>query len=109
LQEARRLGLAAQPLSDDAGRQEAGEEALIRTVLELEVESQEPTDEECSRVYETRFGEGDTFLNAALPRIREMLRARAWSAAAARYVAALACKAHIEGISLALGRNADGL
>jgi hypothetical protein len=84
------------------------QEALIRTLLELQVESAEPTDEECGRVYAARFDEGVPYPNVALPRIREMLRARAWSAAAARYVAALARNAHIEGLSLALGRAADG-
>jgi hypothetical protein len=108
LQEARRMGLAAERLCDDEGREEAEEEALIRAVLDLQVEPAEPTDEECRRVHAALLGEGGVSANAALPRIREMLRARAWSAAAARYVAALAREARVEGLSLALGRAGNG-
>jgi peptidyl-prolyl cis-trans isomerase C len=109
LQQARRLGLAAEPLRDDEGREEAAEEALIRAILESQVEPTEPTDEECGRVYAVRFGESGVSPSAALPRIRQVLRARAWRAAAARYVAELVREAHIEGLSLVLGRVANGL
>lgn len=42
---------------------------------------------------------------AALPHIRAALRARAWPAAAAKYVECLAREADIEGIELAIGRG----
>ncbi len=54
LQEAQRLGVAAQPEVDDAGRREVDEEALIRAVLETHAAPATPTREECLRVYEQR-------------------------------------------------------
>jgi peptidyl-prolyl cis-trans isomerase C len=58
LQEARRLGLTAEPATDDEGRRETDEEALIRTLVEREVATPEPDDAICRRYYEqnkTRF------------------------------------------------------
>ncbi|HYD76963.1 peptidylprolyl isomerase [Ramlibacter sp.] len=52
LQEAHRLGLAAEPETDEAGRREVDEEALIRAVLETQAAPSSPTREECLRVYE---------------------------------------------------------
>lgn len=53
LQRARTLGLAPAPLSDAQGRQETADEALVRQVLEDEVETTgEPGLSECRRVYE---------------------------------------------------------
>ena len=54
LQEARRLGVAAEPELDDAGRREVDEEALIRAVLEAQAAPATPTREECLRVYERK-------------------------------------------------------
>lgn len=54
LQEARRLGLAAEPEPDEAGRREVEEEALIRAVLETRAAPAAPTRDECLRVYEQR-------------------------------------------------------
>ena len=55
LQEARRTGLAVEPLNDEAGRAEIEEDALIRTLLEAEVEPAAPTEDECRRYYESRI------------------------------------------------------
>ncbi|MFN3513402.1 MAG: peptidylprolyl isomerase [Phenylobacterium sp.] len=52
LQKARELGLAAEPEFDSAGREETAEEALVRAVLDQEVEVAPPTEAECRRVYE---------------------------------------------------------
>lgn len=52
LQEARRLGIEAEPQSDGADRRETDEEALIRTVVEQEVTTPEPNEEACRRYYE---------------------------------------------------------
>jgi peptidyl-prolyl cis-trans isomerase C len=52
LQEARRLGVAATPRTDAAGRREAEEEALIRALCEREVTTPEPDTETCRRYYE---------------------------------------------------------
>jgi peptidyl-prolyl cis-trans isomerase C len=64
LQEARRLALAAQPLSDDDGRRETDEEAIIRGLIEREVSVPEPDDETCRRYYHrnrARFRSPDIF------------------------------------------------
>jgi peptidyl-prolyl cis-trans isomerase C len=50
-QRARKLSLEPEPASDEAGRQETDDEALVRQVLELEASSAEPTDDECRRFY----------------------------------------------------------
>jgi peptidyl-prolyl cis-trans isomerase C len=52
LQEARRLGIAATPQTDDAGRRETDEEALIRAVCEHAVTTPEPDAATCRRYYE---------------------------------------------------------
>ena len=55
LQEAERLGVVAEPTSDEAGRREAEEEALVRTLIEREVLTPEPNESECRRFYERNF------------------------------------------------------
>lgn len=62
LQEARRLALAPEPLSDDEGRRETDEEALIRQVVEREVATPEADEAACQRYYDNnrqRFRSGD--------------------------------------------------
>ena len=64
LQEARRIGIAAEPRSDDAGRRETDEEALIRTLVEREVRMPEPDEATCRRYYEQnrrRFRAADIY------------------------------------------------
>jgi peptidyl-prolyl cis-trans isomerase C len=51
LQRARAIGLAADPRSDNAGRCETDEEALVRGVLETEAAPAEPTEQECRRFF----------------------------------------------------------
>ena len=55
LQEARRMGLAAEPATDDAGRIEIEEDAVIRALLEEEVVPAEPGESECRRYYEANM------------------------------------------------------
>lgn len=52
LQEARRLCLAPAPLTDEEGRRETEEEALIRQLVEREVVTPEPDDVVCRRYYD---------------------------------------------------------
>ena len=52
IQEARRIEMEAAPLSDDAGRRETQEEALIRGLVEREVKTPEPDEATCRRYYE---------------------------------------------------------
>jgi peptidyl-prolyl cis-trans isomerase C len=51
LQEAARLELQADPQADEAGRFETGEEALIRALVEQEIATPEPDEENCRRYY----------------------------------------------------------
>jgi peptidyl-prolyl cis-trans isomerase C len=51
LQEARRIGIAAAPRTDGAGRRETEEEALIRGLIEQEVTTPHPDEEACRRYY----------------------------------------------------------
>jgi len=75
LQEARRLAVAPQPISDAEGRRETDEEAMMRALIEREVAVPEPDDETCRRYYENnraRFRSPDIYeashiLFAALP------------------------------------------
>ena len=64
LQEARRLGITAEPLADEGGRSEAEDDAIVRELLETEVNPAEPGEQECRRYYETniqRFRTPDLF------------------------------------------------
>jgi peptidyl-prolyl cis-trans isomerase C len=54
LQEARRLDVAAEAEADEAGRTEVEEDAIIAALLDQAIEPDLPSDEECSRYYETR-------------------------------------------------------
>ncbi|ACL57109.1 peptidylprolyl isomerase [Methylobacterium nodulans] len=51
-QEARRLGIRAEPATDAEGRRETEEEAGMRALVEREAVVPEPTEEECRRYYE---------------------------------------------------------
>jgi peptidyl-prolyl cis-trans isomerase C len=64
LQEARRVGVEAEPFSDSAGRRETEEEASIRALVEREVTVPEPDAETCRRYYEQnrrRFRSADIY------------------------------------------------
>ncbi len=95
LQEARRVGIAPQPMSDASGRRETDEEAMIRGLIEREVTVPEPDEETCRRYYENnraRFRSADIYeaahiLFAALP-----ADAQAYAQARAD-AAAVACRA----------------
>lgn len=52
LQEARRLGLEARPETDEAGRAETEEDALIRALIDGEMAVPSATEAECHRFYE---------------------------------------------------------
>jgi peptidyl-prolyl cis-trans isomerase C len=64
LQEARSLGIATDPLTDEDGRRETDEEALIRGLIETCVRTPSPDEESCRRYYEqnaARFRSPDIF------------------------------------------------
>jgi peptidyl-prolyl cis-trans isomerase C len=52
LQEARRLGVEAEPAADVEGRRETDDEASIRCLIEREVTTPEPDEKACRRYYE---------------------------------------------------------
>jgi peptidyl-prolyl cis-trans isomerase C len=90
LQRAKHLGLTPEPISDEAGRRETDDEALMRAVVEREVTVPEPDDETCQRYYaqnRARFRSSDIYevshiLFAALPENHEAYaQARANAAA----------------------------
>lgn len=56
LQEARRLELVPNPLEDDRGRRETDEDALIRQLIENEVETPEPDEMACRHYYQQNTG-----------------------------------------------------
>jgi peptidyl-prolyl cis-trans isomerase C len=56
LARAREIGLQAEPETDAEGREETPDEALIRALLDEELDVQSPTEAECRRVYEASPG-----------------------------------------------------
>lgn len=54
MQEARRLGIEAEPETDEAGRLEAEEDALVRGLLEAAVRPEAPGEAECRRYFEAQ-------------------------------------------------------
>lgn len=100
LRRAGELGLSPAPETDELGRWESDEEALIRQLLEQEAPPLEPTEAEVRRFYAARGASLDLSYDRAAPLLADRLRARAWATAASRYVAALARAARIEGVQL---------
>ena len=87
LQEARRAGLAADPLTDETGRAEIEDDALIRALLEEQVEPAEAGEAECRRYYDAnidRFRTPDLFEAAHILIEPEGSDAQAWNAALQR-------------------------
>lgn len=56
LQEAARIGLQARPQTDEAGRRETDEEALLRQLTEMEIVTPEPDETVCRRYYQNNIG-----------------------------------------------------
>jgi len=54
LQEARRRGIMAEPEADEAGRLESADDALIRELLDEDIEPELPGEDDCRRFYEAR-------------------------------------------------------
>jgi hypothetical protein len=98
------LGLTATPELDEAGREETADDALIRVLLETEVDVPAPSEAECRRVYDARLAPHPAAppFEAVRAQIAEGLERRAWTAAAARYVAGLAADARGRGVAMSL-------
>jgi peptidyl-prolyl cis-trans isomerase C len=87
LQEAHRLNIAAEPDNDEAGRTEADDDALVRTLLEEEVQPARAGETECLRYYEAnraRFRTPDLFEASHILIEPEEDSAAGWAAAEAR-------------------------
>jgi peptidyl-prolyl cis-trans isomerase C len=64
LQRAKHIGITPEPVSDQAGRRETDDEALVRAVVDREVVVPEPDDGTCRRYYErnsARFRSPDIY------------------------------------------------
>jgi peptidyl-prolyl cis-trans isomerase C len=64
LQEAGRLGVGAETMTDEDGRRETDEEALIRALVEQEIVTPEPDEASCRRYYDqnqNRFRSADIY------------------------------------------------
>jgi peptidyl-prolyl cis-trans isomerase C len=83
-QEAARLGVVATPLTDGDGRVETPEEAAMRALIDLEVRTPDPTDDECRRYYENNVAR---FRSASVSEAAHILIAAAPDDAAARAAA----------------------
>ena len=84
VQEAERLGIAAEPLADEADRTETEDDAVVRALLETEVSPSAPAEAECRRYYEAnreRFRTPDLFEAAHILIEPEGKDDRAWDAA----------------------------
>lgn len=93
LQEARRLGIEAEPETDEAGRVEAEDDAVIRELLDDSVEPELPGEEECRRYYVSRrerFRTPELFEPAHVLIEPEADDADAWAAAEATARAVIA-------------------
>jgi peptidyl-prolyl cis-trans isomerase C len=109
LQEARRIGLAAKPLSDEHGRRETEEDALIRGLIEREIVTPEPDEASCRRYYEQRkrlfrsrkAREPDLPFDQVAGRIADYLRESVRRRAVAQYIARLVSQSEITGVALA--------
>ena len=87
LQEARRIGIAAQPAADEAGRTEIDEDAVVRALLEEEVVPAEAGEAECRRYYEAnldRFRTPELFEAAHILIEPEGADEQAWASALER-------------------------
>lgn len=91
LQRAHHLGVTPEPISDNDGRRETDDEAMMRALVEREVTVPEPDDETCRRFYQRNQGrfrspdicEASHILFAALPADRnQYAQARADAGAA---------------------------
>jgi peptidyl-prolyl cis-trans isomerase C len=64
LQKARAIGLVAQPMTDEAGRRETDDDAMIRQLLDAQVTTPEPDEASCRRYFENnqkRFRTADLY------------------------------------------------
>lgn len=104
LDEARRLGLEADPSADAGGRRETPEEALVRQLIESEVRVPAPCEAECRRFYEAR---PDRFRTPDIYEVAHILFAAARDDAEAFAAAEAAARGVIAALSVDAGRFAE--
>lgn len=98
LQEARRLQIIAEPISDEDDRRETMDEALIRTLLETQVSVPTPSEAECRRHFDANRAR---FISPALFEVRHILIPHGDNADAARAQAQKVIEALAAGASFA--------
>jgi hypothetical protein len=109
LQQAQRIGISAIPLSDEHGRRETEEDALIRALIEREIVTPEPDEDSCRRYYKQRkrlfrsrkAGGPDLPFEQVADRIAGYLRESVKRRAIAQYIARLVSESEIAGIAIA--------
>lgn len=87
LQEAQRLAILADPETDEAGRIEADDDAMVRALIEQEVRPEKPGETECRRYYDAnvaRFRTPDLFEAAHILIEPEDGEEASWAAAEAQ-------------------------
>ena len=111
LQEASRIGLSPQPLTDDDGRCETEAEALVRSLIETEVRTPSPDEATCRRYYQAniaRFRSADIFECAHILFAVRRADADAYTAARARAEGMLAhLRAHPEDFAELASAQSD--
>lgn len=93
LQEARRIGLAAQPVTDEAGRIEIEEDTTIQALLDEHVVPAEPSEAECRRYYDAnlqRFRTPELFEAAHILIEPESGEEQVWASAQKRALSIIA-------------------
>lgn len=104
LQEVRRRGIVAAPITDAEGRRETDDEAAIRLLIDTVVATPEPDDDTCRRVYDANVSR---FRSSDLSEVRHILIAAAPRDEAARADARRRAQCLIDELSLQPSLFAD--
>ena len=96
LQQSRALSMQPEPLTDDEGRRETDDEALVRAVIEREVDTPEPDEATCRRYYTQNMRR---FRSADLCEVSHILIAADPRDTAARETAQRRARALIEALA----------
>ena len=100
LQEAKRLGVKPAPETAGAGRRETDEDSQIRQLLEMEVTLPKPTGAECRRFFDMNRDRFENPFEEVEAMIADYLSDRVFHRAVAQYIAILAARAELEGVTL---------
>jgi peptidyl-prolyl cis-trans isomerase C len=104
LQEAKSLLLVSEPMTDNEGRREVHDEALVRTLIEHQIKTPEPDEETCRRYYTQN---PRRFRSSDLAEVSHILLAAPPGDNAARFAAKSAADSLIAELTMAPERFAD--